>query len=541
MSSDIKKSSSSKNTLFNACLITVFVLLLAVTVIIRIRTLAAPLERDEGEYAYAGQLILEGVPPFQQTYKVPGIYYAYAVILFCFGQTQSGIHAAVLLINTATVFLLFVLSKRLFGSIAGLASAVFFAITSISSSIKATANAENFVVLFAIAGIILLMNFADSKKYLSLAAGSILLGIAFIMKQHGAAFILFGFLFLLWDQIRQKPLNWKKLVSVISVYFFFVLLPFLIVCLILWYCGVLEKFWFWTFKYTSHYVKIVPLEAGFKSLKSVLMKIILSGPFIWLSALLGFLSIIWNSRIRKHSVFLVGFLICSFLSVCPGLYFRPHYFVLFLPALVIFAGAGVIAVRDLLGLCIKSDTKTAFVSILIILAAWLQSFYCQRNYLLESDPVMVSRYNFGSCPFPESLQIANFIKNRSNKDDKIAVLGSEPEIYFYSHRRSATTYIYTYPLMEAQPYAADMQREMIGQIEAAKPRFIVIVKCDNSWLVLQDSEELIFNWMGQYVTSHYRQIGLVEILSPYQTLYHWDSVSKPSKDDGYLIICERID
>jgi hypothetical protein len=95
--------------------------------------------------------------------------------------------------------------------------------------------------------------------------------------------------------------------------------------------------------------------------------------------------------------------------------------------------------------------------------------------------------------------------------------------------------------MEPQPYAADMQREMISQIEAAKPRFIVIVKCSNSWLVLQDSEELIFNWMGQYVTSHYRQIGLVEILSPYQTLYHWDSVSKPSKDDGYLIICERID
>jgi hypothetical protein len=30
---------------------------------IRYRLRAMPLERDEGEYAYAGQLILQGIPP----------------------------------------------------------------------------------------------------------------------------------------------------------------------------------------------------------------------------------------------------------------------------------------------------------------------------------------------------------------------------------------------------------------------------------------------------------------------------------------------
>ena len=34
-------------------------------VAIRIRLLGIPLERDEGEYAYAGQLILQGVPPYK--------------------------------------------------------------------------------------------------------------------------------------------------------------------------------------------------------------------------------------------------------------------------------------------------------------------------------------------------------------------------------------------------------------------------------------------------------------------------------------------
>lgn len=38
----------------------------------------APLERDEGEYAYAGQLMLQGIPPYQLAYnmKLPGTYAA---------------------------------------------------------------------------------------------------------------------------------------------------------------------------------------------------------------------------------------------------------------------------------------------------------------------------------------------------------------------------------------------------------------------------------------------------------------------------------
>ena len=34
----------------------------------------------------------------------------------------------------------------------------------------------------------------------------------------------------------------------------------------------------------------------------------------------------------------------------------------------------------------------------------------------------------------------------------------------------------TTALMEPHPYAASMQRQMIGEIEAANPRFVVFVK-----------------------------------------------------------------
>jgi len=55
----------------------------------------------------------------------------------------------------------------------------------------------------------------------------------------------------------------------------------------------------------------------------------------------------------------------------------------------------------------------------------------------------------------------------------VAVIGSEPEIYFYAQRHSATGFIYTYSLMEEQRFALAMQKQMIREIEEAKPFRVV--------------------------------------------------------------------
>src|SRR5580692_10211323 len=70
-------------------------------VVVRIRLLGIPLERDEGEYAYMGQLMLEGIPPYKLAYnmKLPGTYAAYAAMMAVFGQTTAGIHFGFLLVN----------------------------------------------------------------------------------------------------------------------------------------------------------------------------------------------------------------------------------------------------------------------------------------------------------------------------------------------------------------------------------------------------------------------------------------------------------
>src|ERR1051326_6227468 len=99
---------------------------------IRWRLRDMPLERDEGEYAYAGQLLLQGIPPYQLAYnmKLPGTYFAYAAILAVFGQTSSGIHLGLLVVNAATILLVFLLAARLLGTLAGAVAAITYAVLS---------------------------------------------------------------------------------------------------------------------------------------------------------------------------------------------------------------------------------------------------------------------------------------------------------------------------------------------------------------------------------------------------------------------------
>src|SRR6266446_3560059 len=195
---------------------------------VRVHLRAMPLERDEGEYAYAGQLILQGIPPYKEVYnmKLPGTYAAYALIMAVLGQTPSAIHLGLALVNAASIVLMFLLARKLLDEAAGVAAAAAFALMSLSPSVLGLAgHATHFVVLFALAGILVLLRACASQpqtrspqpllpraptSQLStfnpqpphqpstlnpqlLFTSGLLFGLAFLMKQHGIFFGLFGF------------------------------------------------------------------------------------------------------------------------------------------------------------------------------------------------------------------------------------------------------------------------------------------------------------------------------------------------------------
>ena len=175
-------------------------------VAIRIRLLGIPLERDEGEYAYAGQLMLQGIPPYKLAYnmKFPGTYAAYALIMSMFGQTISGIHVGFLLVNAATIALVFLLGRRLINEMAGLVAAASYAVLSLSPTVLGfAAHATHFVMLPVLGGMLLLLDQHARARFGRLFVSGVLFGLAVVMKQPGIFFSLFAVIYLMTKGIRS--------------------------------------------------------------------------------------------------------------------------------------------------------------------------------------------------------------------------------------------------------------------------------------------------------------------------------------------------
>ena len=138
------------------------------------------------------------------------------------------------------------------------------------------------------------------------------------------------------------------------------------------------------------------------------------------------------------------------------------------------------------------------------------------------------------------MRIAEYLRDHTDIGDTIAVLGSEPQIYFYSKRHSATGYIYTYGLMEPHRYARRMQEEMIRQIESARPKYVIFVGVPTSWVRYPESDSLIFTWVDQYVKTSYDVVGLVNILSSDRTDYYFEQMPESLPRLGaYVLIYQR--
>ncbi len=103
------------------------------------------------------------------------------------------------------------------------------------------------------------------------------------------------------------------------------------------------------------------------------------------------------------------------------------------------------------------------------------------------------------------------------------MVGSEAEIYFYSQRQAATGYLFTYGLMETNPYASFCQQEMIGEITRTKPEYIVFVGVATSWLPRPGSDREIFRWTLAYASQNYDIVGAVNLRSRELADYTWGS------------------
>jgi hypothetical protein len=518
-------------------------LVIAFVAIIRIRLINVPFERDEGEYAYTGQLILQGVPPYKLAYtmKMPGVAAAYALIMALFGQTIAGVHLGFLLVNAAAIVLVFLLVRRLFGRIAGVVACASYGVLAVSPTVLGTsAHATHFVVLCALGGILLSLKAIDSGRLWTFFWAGLLFGLSFLMKQPGAAFAVFAAGYLIWTKLRGSRVSWSGVLSRIGLLALGSALPFGVTCLILKATGVFGSFWLWAVSYAQAYGAEVSISDGYMLFKDTAARVIDCLWPLWILAGIGLITLFVDREARRHCVFVVGFLLFSMAAVSAGLHFRNHYFVMLLPAIALLAGVAVSSGARLLGTFVASKTALA-IALVVFVAALGYSVAGKSDILFTMTPNQVSRVMYGGNPFPESVEIAKYLREHTTSRDTIAVFGSEPQICFYAGRRSATGIIYTYPLMEAHRYVTSMQDQFIREIERSRPKYLVSVGVQTSWLARPDSVRTVFSWFSNYASRYYKVVGIVDILAEDWTEYYWDdeAAGRSPTSPVFLVVFER--
>jgi hypothetical protein len=500
-----------------------------------------PFERDEGAYGYYGKLLLEGKTPYIDFYeqKFPGIFYFYAFMVGIFGDTVKGMHIGFMLLNIATILLLFFASKRLFSPFAAAITALTYGIVSMTPYLSGfTIQGEHGVAFFISLGIYLYSYASRSTHWKYYFMMGLALGGAFMVKTSGVFLVLWGGIAIVIDFFLGKgEKTVKEFFRRTLLYSAGVLLVIAVLFVIIAIKGSFNEMLYWSFEIPKRYVGKIKWEDGKKYLDYTYDAITRDYKFFWIHAFFG-LAIVFLRNIswrrKLNALALAGF---SAMTIFPGYYFYGHYWIQLLPGLSILAGLTFFSLAETLKdrFNIKSPNVQYIYVGLFVVFAFLH-LNKQKEYYFNPNYDRILRMVYGNNPFPETAKIAEYIKANSKPEDNIVSIGSEPEIYFYTQKKCPSRHAYFSALVDNVEEHKTWQREFVADVEKAKPRYIVFYNHSISLMVQANTDRYIWEWYDKYI-QNYNIIGVVDMVDGYMSAnYVWKEQLNGFKPQGQNVI-----
>lgn len=469
------------------------VALVAGVVGIRAPLMDLPLERDEGEYAYVAWRLAAGETPYLDWFdqKPPGVFLAYRVALALPGDPIVAIRAVAALFCAGSALAMFALGRALLGPAAGVVAAILFALLSADPMLQGPiANTEIFMVPWIVAAALLVVRTlgAERPPLATAVAIGLALGVATAFKQVAGV----NGPFLLAVYWLRAPRG-RRLEST-SLFGGAMLAG--VVCvwgaILLWFwlrgglAPALDAILFHNLEYAAD----LPFTVRRAAFAYYVTPLLPSQGVAWGLAALGLVVLALRAD-RFPALFLGGFAAANAIGVSASGFYFPHYFQQLLPAVAALSAAAIAGV----GAARAAPTwRIAGVGALAVvpLAAVAIGFW-------RIDPAEASRRIYPGNYFDAMPAIAAEVASQTSPTDRVFVFGSEPEIYFYARRISASRYIFLFPLFGGFSNVEQRQAEVIAEVEAARPAAIV-------WSPLDFGRggQRFGEWMRAYVDAHYR-------------------------------------
>jgi hypothetical protein len=278
---------------------------------------------------------------------------------------------------------------------------------------------------------------------------------------------------------------------------------------------------FWTYEIPKNYVSKIPFEEGKKYFEFTKNAILQNYKFFWYHALFSVILCLIKSINFKTKLFAITLTFFSFMMIVPGFYFYGHYWIQLIPGLAILAGLTFHCISALLNsFNIKYNfIKYAYIGLFAILT--FNHLSSQKSYYFNPNYERILRTVYGNNPFPESMEIANWITANSKPEDQIVLLGSEPQIYFYTKKKCPSRHAYFAAIVDNVPQHKEWQREFVADVEKASPRYLIFFNHPISLFVQPNTDQYVFEWANKYVNENYQLVGLVDMIEGQRANYIW--------------------
>jgi 4-amino-4-deoxy-L-arabinose transferase-like glycosyltransferase len=476
----------------------IFLILIGILLVVRLPSLVQPAGADQGLYAYVGQRILAGEFPYRDAWdqKPPAIHYTYAA-LFGLWPDESVVAAADLTITAGVAWLLVAIGRRITGRAgAGEVAAVLFlllgnpAFTRLGG-VRVRGQCETFIAFAVAAALFLLIrpasqspagsNPASTPRLPLLAAGA-LLGLACLYKYNAIVYVPAALAtFMLWQQGRA--LRARELLLLAAGF----VVPLLATLLVFAAGGALADLYHATITYNLRYSGETYRSAahfvGYLLTFPVLQARV---DGLWLLGGLGCAVLLVAAR--RHPAALVGPVWVA--AACASIALNgsrglPQYFVQAAPALALAAGLAGVLVWPAL----RPMARAALAVLLAVAVLRVSDFgkpieYMRHDLLYLSGDMGRESYlaRFGGQRTEDKYsaqavsELADYLRNRTNPDERVFVFGFSPGAYVQAGRQSASRFFWSRPvILEFNAEQPDYgPAGLLADLEANRPVVVAL-------------------------------------------------------------------
>lgn len=464
------------SSLFNKQVNVVLFFILLIVTVLRIPNLFEPYwYGDEGIYLTVGEGLRQGELLYKDIFdhKPPAIY-----ILAAIAGSLSVFKLFLLLSSLLSIIFFWKLAGKIFKEAAlakenyltalYLSTFIFALLTTLPTLEGNIANAELFMMLPTIFGMLLLFSLkkGGAKHYFY---GGLIFSLAFLFKVPAffdlAALVLYWF-FVSFGKSREMVKCFKN-ISILGIGF---LIPIIIIILYFISKNAFPYFLEGAFSQNLSYItswSTPKLPSG----DSVFLSGNLSFRFTVLSGLI-FILFLFKQFINRSTLFVcIWFIFSIFAFLLSGRPY-PHYIIQALPPAAIA-----------LSLLLFGAQKYRFwvVPVFLIFLASLVFYKFHyypilpyySNFINKITGQITKDEYFAKFDkrVPQTYKIANYLSERSNSQDRVFIWGTEPEIYSLARRLSPGRYTTSFHIVDFNG-----QKETIKSLRDNHPKYIVLME-----------------------------------------------------------------